>query len=158
MSPLSRYPNEDRRPTSTKELWGWFSYGVAAESFAIVAVGSFIPVFLEQLARERGFLRSDPSVPCSAAAAAPPSQQHAPVRDDGAAGESNQCIVRVFGSEINTASFSLYTSSIAVFVQALLFVTLSAIADHGMYPKCFFCMCIYNMGTDHQQDHTERGF
>jgi hypothetical protein len=34
-----RYAEEDTRPTSQKELWGWYSYGWAAEVFAICAMG-----------------------------------------------------------------------------------------------------------------------
>lgn len=39
----TRFADEDTRPTSQKELWGWYSYGWAAEVFAICAMGaSFI--------------------------------------------------------------------------------------------------------------------
>jgi MFS transporter, UMF1 family len=34
-----RYPGEDTRPTSEKELRGWYSYGFGAEVFAVVGVG-----------------------------------------------------------------------------------------------------------------------
>lgn len=34
-----RYEDEDSRPTSRKELAGWYSYGWAAEVFAICAMG-----------------------------------------------------------------------------------------------------------------------
>ena len=33
------YAGEDTRPTSRKELAGWYSYGWAAEVFAICAMG-----------------------------------------------------------------------------------------------------------------------
>lgn len=35
------YADQDTRPTSQKELWGWYSYGWAAEVFAICAMGTF---------------------------------------------------------------------------------------------------------------------
>ena len=35
----TRFADEDTRPTSQKELWGWYSYGWAAEVFAICAMG-----------------------------------------------------------------------------------------------------------------------
>lgn len=35
-----RYPGEDVRPTSQKELAGWYSYGFAAEVFIICGIGS----------------------------------------------------------------------------------------------------------------------
>lgn len=34
-----RYADEDTRPTSRKELAGWYSYGWAAEVFVICAMG-----------------------------------------------------------------------------------------------------------------------
>jgi UMF1 family MFS transporter len=33
--PPRRYPGEDIRPTSTKELAGWYMYGFAAETYVI---------------------------------------------------------------------------------------------------------------------------
>jgi hypothetical protein len=36
-----RYPGEDTRPTSTKELMGWYAYGFAAETYIIC--GAFDP-------------------------------------------------------------------------------------------------------------------
>jgi UMF1 family MFS transporter len=47
--------------------------------------------------------------------------------------QNNQCIVRVFGSEVTTSSFAMYTFSLAVFVQALALISFSAVADYGMY-------------------------
>ena len=34
-----RYAGEDTRPTSRKELAGWYSYGWAAEVFVVCAMG-----------------------------------------------------------------------------------------------------------------------
>jgi UMF1 family MFS transporter len=41
----------------------------------------------------------------------------------------------LFGTEINTASFAMYTFSISVAIQALIVVTMSGAADHGRYRK-----------------------
>lgn len=38
--PVPQYDGEDTRLTSRKELAGWYSYGWAAEVFAICALGS----------------------------------------------------------------------------------------------------------------------
>lgn len=35
-----QYPREDTRLTSQKELFGWYSYGWAAEVFVICGVGT----------------------------------------------------------------------------------------------------------------------
>ena len=34
-----RYEGEDTSPTTKRELYGWYSYSIAAEVFAVVAVG-----------------------------------------------------------------------------------------------------------------------
>jgi UMF1 family MFS transporter len=78
-------------------------------------------VTLEQLARERGVWRADGITPCST-----------PL--PGADGsDDNQCIVHLFGVDINTSSFALYTFSLAVMVQTLSLISMSAIADYGKY-------------------------
>ena len=38
-SPPPRYPGEDTRLTSKKELFGWYSYAWAAEVFVVCGVG-----------------------------------------------------------------------------------------------------------------------
>ncbi|KAL9587040.1 MAG: hypothetical protein Q9212_000492 [Teloschistes hypoglaucus] len=39
LEPPSRYADEDTRTTSKKELWGWYSYGFAAEVFVVCGIG-----------------------------------------------------------------------------------------------------------------------
>ncbi|KAL8288548.1 hypothetical protein RB597_000599 [Gaeumannomyces tritici] len=122
----ARYPNEDTRPTSPKELAGWYMYSFAAETYVICAIGSFIPILLESLARENGVLIKDRTTPCKAS------------YEKGAAGgdaKGSQCVVNVLGVEINTASFAMYTFSVSVLLQALLVVSISCAADHGNYRK-----------------------
>ncbi|KAI0546809.1 autophagy-like protein 22 [Xylaria curta] len=121
--PVRRYPGEDTRPTSTKELSGWYMYAFAAETYVICAISSFIPILLESLARENGVLLSDRKTPCGDSA-----QKHNRHED-------SQCIVSILGVEINTASFAMYTFSISVLLQALLVVSISCAADHGNYRK-----------------------
>ncbi|KAF2723019.1 putative MFS transporter family protein [Polychaeton citri CBS 116435] len=116
----ARFPGEDTQPISKKELRGWYSYCVAAEVFAVSGVGSFLPVTLEQLARERGVLRSDGETSCI----------NIPTRNLQER-ENAPCVIQLFGSTINTSSFALYTFSVAVFVQVLTLISISAIADHG---------------------------
>ncbi|KAI1499200.1 autophagy-related protein 22-like protein [Biscogniauxia marginata] len=122
--PPGRYRDEDTRPTSSKELAGWYMYSFAAETYVICAISSFIPILLESLARENGVLLSDRTTPCGNS-----SRKHG-----GSPGEG-QCIVTIFGLDINTASFAMYTFSISVLLQALLVVSISCAADHGNYRK-----------------------
>ncbi|RJE20603.1 hypothetical protein PHISCL_07066 [Aspergillus sclerotialis] len=127
-----RYPGEDTTPTSKQEIWGWYAYGIAAEVFAVCAVGSFLPLTLEQLARERGVLQSShlPCVGPDSPTTSPGNGTESPVltRDGD---EKEQCVVGLFGLQINTASFAMYTFSLAVLVQALTLVSFSALADYG---------------------------
>ncbi|KAB5579882.1 autophagy protein Atg22 [Coniochaeta sp. 2T2.1] len=116
-----RYPGEDTRPTSDKEIKGWYAYAFAAEVYVICGIGSFIPILLETLARENGVLLSDKTTPCGSSS-------------DKNAGDG-QCVVYVLGMEINTASFAMYTFSASVFLQALIVVSISCAADHGNLRK-----------------------
>ncbi|KAF2851121.1 MFS general substrate transporter [Plenodomus tracheiphilus IPT5] len=135
------YDGEDTRLTSDKELRGFYMYGWAAEVFVVCGIGSFIPVTLEQLARENGVLLADPSTPCRASrpavlptpffSASTADALFRPTPDKG------QCVVHILGIEINTASFAMYTFSISVFIQALLIISMSGAADHGRFRKTF---------------------
>jgi UMF1 family MFS transporter len=118
---VPRHSGHDARPTSRKELLGWYAYAFAAETYVICGIASFIPILLETLARENGVLLSDRKTPCGSSDS----------KNDG----DGQCIVWVFGMEINTASFAMYTFSVSVLVQALLVVSISCAADHGNYRK-----------------------
>ena len=129
ISRAPRYEDEDINPTTTRELQGWYCYGMAAEVFAVCGPGSFLPVTLEQLARENGVLYSDRTKPCVEAIR--PTQTGTKLLARAASKEKDQCLINLFGSEITTASFAMYTFSIAVFVQALALVSFSALADHG---------------------------
>lgn len=39
--PRVRYEGEDTSPTTARELRGWYAYPIAAEVFAVVAVGAY---------------------------------------------------------------------------------------------------------------------
>ncbi|KAF4305884.1 Major facilitator superfamily domain general substrate transporter [Botryosphaeria dothidea] len=130
-----QYDGEDTSLTSRRELWGFYVYGWAAEVFVVCGVGSFIPITLEQLARERGVLQTDGKTPCTTAfdRPQPPSELSGRTPTSDAA----QCVVYILGAEVNTASFAMYTFSISVLIQALLIISMSGAADHGRYRKSF---------------------
>ncbi|KAJ4305670.1 Autophagy protein 22 [Kalmusia sp. IMI 367209] len=123
----SRYDDEDMSPTTPRELKGWYSYAVAAEVFAVVGVGLFLPVTLEQLPREKGVLFSDRSKPC----VAPPGSGDAGRFRTRAGGDSSddQCIVRFFGSDVTTTSFAI------------------SFADYGPYRKKLLLIFAYTGAT-----------
>jgi UMF1 family MFS transporter len=99
--PTPQFPGQDIRPTSRKELTGWYAYAWAAEVFVVCGIGSFIPVTLEQLARENGVLLSDESRPCSGRFPAHPDGTAPPAE------RNSQCVVYILGARINTASFAM---------------------------------------------------
>lgn len=162
-----RYAAEDISATTKKELWGWYAYGLAAEIFAVCGVGesqlalpielqitfgdlllitdthsgSFAPVTLEQLARERGVFFHDRTKSCVSTAPTSSSNDDAKSPAPGflfrraaaeSAADKGQCVIQLFGKEITTSSFAMYTFSIAVFVQAIVLVSFSGFADFGM--------------------------
>ncbi|KAH8804676.1 autophagy-related protein 22-like protein [Xylogone sp. PMI_703] len=133
-----RYEGEDTTVTTQRELWGWYAYMIAAEVFAVCGVGSFLPVTLEQLARERGVFFSDKTTPCTASA---PPVSSSPSRSLGrllareAERPADQCVVRIFGSDVTTSSFAMYTFSLGVLIQAFALISFSSLADYGNYRK-----------------------
>jgi UMF1 family MFS transporter len=128
-APRVRYEGEDTSPTTQRELNGWYAYPVAAEVFAVVAVGAFLPVLLEQLARENGVLFGDRTTPCVQPGGVSARAGNGTVGGDG---KGEQCMVRLLGQDLSTSSFSLYTFSAAVLVQAVVLVLFSSFADHGL--------------------------
>jgi UMF1 family MFS transporter len=107
--------------------------------FVVCGIGSFIPVTLEQLARENGVLLSDGVTPCKATRPAVPASFSANSLDAlwRPNPEKGQCVVHILGVEVNTASFAMYTFSISVLIQALLIISMSGAADHGRFRKTF---------------------
>lgn len=124
------YDGQDTRLTSDKELSGFYMYGWAAEVFVVCGIGSFIPVTLEQLARENGVLLADRTTPCQSSLPTTPLYAALSPRPD-----KGQCVVSILGVDINTASFAMYTFSISVLIQALLIISMSGAADHGRFRK-----------------------
>lgn len=78
-------------------------------------------------------LASDPSKPCKAKGFDVPTDS-LDIRNVAKHG-GTQCVFTIFGGEMNTASFAMYTFSISVLVQTLVVVTMSGPADHGSYRK-----------------------
>ncbi|KAI0631441.1 MFS general substrate transporter [Trametes polyzona] len=109
-----------------KHLRGWFSYAFASEVFVIVSLTLFLPICLEQFARDNGYLLPDKTQPCVAPPDAPPSPG---VEEDA------RCVVKLGWLWIDSASFSLYVYSISVALQALTVISMGGIADHPPHRK-----------------------
>lgn len=141
-------------PTTKQELWGWYAYAWAAEPFIVSAVGTYVPILLEQFAREKGVRLDDHSQPCLAPVSSfyhsltslsgsgnstddgggPPVLP--PPGDIGDPNRGVQCVVEMFGGwYIDTSSFALYTFSLSVLVQTLVVISMSGAADRGKFRK-----------------------
>ncbi|THV02063.1 MFS general substrate transporter [Dendrothele bispora CBS 962.96] len=104
-----------------RKLRGWLSYAFASEVFVIVSLTLFLPICLEQFARDNGYLLPDKTTRCIDA---PPKTSEANEDSDG------RCVVKIGWVWIDTASFSLYVYSFSVFLQALTVISVGGIADH----------------------------
>lgn len=96
---------------------------------------------LEQLAREHGSLQSS----------------HRPCWGEGApddtARDGEQCVVGVMGLQINTASFAMYTFSLAVLIQALTLISFSALADYGKVSRLHHSRMKANNFLHHEENN-----
>ncbi|EJU03963.1 MFS general substrate transporter [Dacryopinax primogenitus] len=120
-SPTPLLPIPDHNHTQSQyisRLRGWLTYAFASEAFAVCSLGLFLPVLLEQFARENGVLLPERSLPC------------VPGTGEVQA-EGGRCVVRIGWAWVDTASFSLYVYSTSVAIQALTVISLGGIADHG---------------------------
>ncbi|KAI8053902.1 autophagy-related protein 22-like protein [Syncephalis plumigaleata] len=107
------------QPVTKRELWGFYVYSAASEPYSVVLMSVFLPIILETLASKNGYKVDDLSVPCDTSI------------------EDYKCVVKIGNTWVNTSSFPLYVSSFAVIIQAFLFVSLGALADHGNWRKTF---------------------
>ncbi|KAF8839214.1 MFS general substrate transporter [Paxillus ammoniavirescens] len=103
--------------TYKRRLLGWLSYAFASEVFVVVSLTLFLPICLEQFARDNGFLEPDHVNPCSS------------VTNEDVASSGGRCSVKIGWLWIDTASFSLYVYSISVALQALTVISMSNVAD-----------------------------
>ena len=92
---------------------------------------------LEQLARERGVWFNDRTTSCMVKVADQTGKASAALISRATKEDNNQCIIHLFGGEVTTASFAMYTFSLAVLVQALSLISFSSVADYGEYPGIF---------------------
>ncbi|KAI0697197.1 autophagy-type protein 22 [Cerioporus squamosus] len=118
-------PKFDKRKYH-RHLRGWFSYAFASEVFVIVSLTLFLPICLEQFARDNGYLLPGKTQPCNLAVISPAA--------DGSEGDA-RCVVKLGWLWIDSASFSLYVYSTSVALQALTVISMGGIADHPPHRK-----------------------
>ena len=79
----------------------------------MVAITVFIPILLESLTAKAGVKVSDYKTPCDLTE------------------ENYKCVTSLGSLWFDPTSFTLYSIAISVGLQALIFITLGAVADHG---------------------------
>lgn len=109
-----------------KKLLGWLSYAFASEVFAVCSLTLFLPICLEQFARDNGYLLPDRTERCVLLEN---------VDTAGAPAEEARCVVRIGWFWVDSASFSLYVYSISVLLQALTVISMGGIADRPEHRK-----------------------
>ncbi|TQS36219.1 hypothetical protein Golomagni_03335 [Golovinomyces magnicellulatus] len=124
---------------SRKELVGWYMYSFAAEVFIMCGIGTFIPITLEQLARENGMLQSDNTTPCGSNSFHSSGKLSSSGLDSSAT-----CVVYILGIPVNTASFAMYSFSISVLFEALLVISISGAADYANIRKRLLLIFAYS--------------
>ncbi|KAI9294684.1 MFS general substrate transporter [Neoconidiobolus thromboides FSU 785] len=110
------HPNTELIPVTKREKYGFYVFGFATEVFYSTAMGVAIPIILETLAANAGFDSKDLSKPCDTS-------------------KEYLCKVNLAGTWYDTSAFTLYTTAVSVAFQALVFVSLSSIADYGNLRK-----------------------
>ncbi|THG98828.1 hypothetical protein EW145_g7361 [Phellinidium pouzarii] len=113
-----------------RHLRGWLSYAFASEVFVVVSLTMFLPICLEQFARDNGVLLPDKTTPCVAAGAIPPASAGI-----NSVVEELRCVVKIGWVWIDSASFSLYVYSTSVALQALTVISMGGIANNPHHRK-----------------------
>ncbi|VEU22895.1 DEKNAAC103991 [Brettanomyces naardenensis] len=124
-------------PTTKLEILGWCLYAWASEPFIVSAVGTYVPIILEQIARDNGVQNGDKISPCKGSRNDPvpyPPQQPPP---PGPSTADNSCVLPVFNGKfyIDTSSYALYTFSFSVLIQTICVISMSGAADRGAHRK-----------------------
>lgn len=127
-------------PTNKREITGWCLYAWASEPFIVSAVGAYVPIILEQIARDNGVLPSDKISPCRGSDNQPvpyPPQDSNSEHISKSGGVPSACVLPIFNRRfyVDTSSYALYTFSLSVLVQAICVISMSGAADKGSYRK-----------------------
>ncbi|KAJ3111269.1 Autophagy protein 22 [Phlyctochytrium bullatum] len=119
----AQHPGEPHPPLSKEELKAFYAFSFAIEPIAVVAISALIPLILQSLAAAHGMAVAtnggEPTTPCDYTQ------------------PGYKCVVRIGGAWVDVSSFALYTTAFSVAVQALAFISLGAVADHGGLRKKF---------------------
>ncbi|GAA5828766.1 hypothetical protein JCM11251_005864 [Rhodosporidiobolus azoricus] len=101
---------------------GFYAYAVASEVYIIVSASLFLPILLLAYAQANGKVAPEHLVGCGLSS----SDNGGEGREGG---DGERCDVRLMGVWLDTASFSLFTYSASVLLQALTVISMGSLAD-----------------------------
>ena len=111
--------------TSRRELFGWWLYYFSYAPVSAVAMILLIPLLLQDLARRAGHIYGDPSAGCT-----------------NEPGEI--CVLWKLGSwSMTPSAFAYYIIGLSVASQALVFISVGALADYGKMRKGMLALCTW---------------
>lgn len=111
--------------TSRKELFGWWLYYFSYAPVSAVAMVLLIPLLLQDLARRAGHIYGDPTASCT-----------------NEPGEI--CILwKWAGWSVTPSAFAYYVIGLSVASQALVFISVGALADYGRLRKGMLALCTW---------------
>ncbi|KAJ3239000.1 Autophagy protein 22 [Chytriomyces hyalinus] len=106
-------------PLSKEELNAFYLFCGAVEPLVVVVFTALSTVVLQNLAAGAGKEAEDHSLTCNYTV------------------PNYQCVTNIAGAWVDPSSFSLYTTASSVLCQAVFFISLGALADHGAIRKKF---------------------
>ena len=111
--------------TSRKELFGWWLYYFSYAPVSAVAMVLLIPLLLQDLARRAGHIYNDPTSNCT-----------------NEPGEI--CVLWKWGAwSVTPSAFAYYIIGLSVACQALVFISVGALADYGRLRKGMLALCTW---------------
>ncbi|KAK8843980.1 hypothetical protein IAR55_006772 [Kwoniella newhampshirensis] len=108
----------------------WYSYAFATEVFSACALAIFLPITLEQMAREVGYYAPELVEPCV-------------INGTPSEGIERICKAKILGVWVDTASFSMYVKSVAVATQAVCIISVGPLADSPYWRKRLLLVFAY---------------
>ncbi|PLW35717.1 hypothetical protein PCASD_13114 [Puccinia coronata f. sp. avenae] len=133
--PLNQPPspliNTQLVPASSfkQHVLGFYSYSIASEIYSIVSTSLFLPIVLEQFARDNARVYPDYIKPCPGSRSA--SRNEASDLGVDPSLENAVCKTKIFGAWLNTSVFPLCVSSFTIAALAFLIISMSSPADNA---------------------------